>query len=518
MKALFLFLVLALSGAHSTIDFETAVMRITGAAAVEELDESVMERFRALAVRPVDLNGAGRSRLLATGLFTQFQVASLLDYMEMTGDVLSFTELALVDGFPADFVEALRLFVTLESRDAPGRRHGNKVHGNLMLRGAVREQEGLAGTYGIKAKVEYADRFELNWGSRTTYADGTFGVGTVSAAYYGRRKLGKVVLGHFGARFGQGLTQWSGFSLQPYGSVSSLRRSGTGFAATSSFSPELCGIAADFDLGRWNLGAAYSVTGKLPIANVNYIGKTFTAGLVATSKAAGAHWQVGIPNASIYGEVAWNDGLQGVAGVMWVPAYGSKIGAVGRYVGGAPELIAGASLKGFDAVAAISSKQMRATAKYAPSFTMGPVSFTPALRLAARKTEAWRLEGRGELQLDLAGWMLRSRLDVVHSTATAWLVNAEAARTEGAFKSYLRWTLFKIENWPDRIYVYERDAPGSFNVPAYYGKGFALALAGSWKPSGHHTIYYRVSYVAYPWNTTEKPSKLEVKLQYNLSL
>ena len=159
MKALFLFLVLALSGAHSTIDFETAVMRITGAAAVEELDESVMERFRALAVRPVDLNGAGRSRLLATGLFTQFQVASLLDYMEMTGDVLSFTELALVDGFPADFVEALRLFVTLESRDAPGRRHGNKVHGNLMLRGAVREQEGLAGTYGIKAKVEYANHY-----------------------------------------------------------------------------------------------------------------------------------------------------------------------------------------------------------------------------------------------------------------------------------------------------------------------------------------------------------------------
>ncbi|MBR4826364.1 MAG: hypothetical protein IKZ91_00575 [Bacteroidales bacterium] len=498
--------------------FESAVLRITGAGSVEELDESTMERFRALSLHPLDLNSAGRSRLLASGLFNAFQVASFLDYRQRAGDVLSFTELSLVDGFPADFTDALRLFVRLESRDAPGKRRGDRLKADLMIRGSMKEQDGGSFAYGGKARLSYADRVELNWASRTTYSDGELGIGTVSAAYYGRRALGKVVLGHFGARFGQGLTQWSGFSMQPYGSVSALRRSGTGFASTASFSPELCGIAADFDLGRWNIGAAYSIIGKLPIANASYTGKTFTAGITASGRAAGAYWQLGIPSMSIYGELAWNDGLQALAGLMWVPAYGCKTAAVVRYTGGVPELIAGAGLKGFDAVAAISTKQFRAMAKYAPELTAGPLTITPALRLAARRTDSWRLEGRGELQLDLSGWMLRSRLDVVHSTGLAWLVNAEAGRSEGPLKAWFRWTLFKIENWPDRIYVYERDAPGSFNVPAYYGKGFALSATASWKPSRHHGFHCRVSYTSYPWNTIEKPSKLEVKLQYQLSL
>ena len=514
MKTLLLFLAFFCA----VPDFESAVLRLSGASSVEDLDESILERYRALALRPLNLNTAGCSRLLASGMFTPYQVASLMDYRQRTGDVLSFTELALVDGFPSDFVEALKHFVTLESQSPPGQRPRNRFGADVMIRGAVKEQDGPAFSYGSKVKLTYGDRAELNWGSRTTYSDGHFGIGTISAAYYGKGALGKVVLGHFGARFGQGLTQWSGFSLQPYGSVASLRRSGTGFAATSSFIPELCGVAADFDLGRWNLGAAYSVTGMLPIVSASYIGRTFTAGLTATGKAVGAHWQVGIPNASVYGEVAWSSGPQAVAGVMWVPSYGSKIGAVARYVDGVPEFIAGAGLKGFDAVAAISPKQFRAMAKYAPELHAGPFTVTPSLRLAARHTGSWRLEGRGEAGLALGGWQLRSRLDLVYGSALAWLVNAEAGHTSHPLKAYLRWTLFKIENWSDRIYVYERDAPGSFNVPAYYGKGYALSAVTSWKPSRKHSFNCRISYVAYPWTTEEKPSKLEVKLQYQLSL
>ncbi|MBO4566997.1 MAG: hypothetical protein J5695_07200 [Bacteroidales bacterium] len=514
MKTLFLILAI-LSAAPG---FESAVLRLTGASVMEDLDESVIERYRALALRPLNLNSAGRSRLLSSGLLTPFQAASLLDYRQRTGDVLSFAELALVDGFPADFVEALRQFVTLDSTAPPGQRPRNRLGADIMVRGSAREQDGWAYTYGSKVKLSYGDRAELNWGSRTTYSDQEFRLGTVSAAYYGRGVLGKVVLGHFGARFGQGLTQWSGFSMQPYGSVASLRRSGTGFAATSSFSPELCGLAADFDLGRWNIGAGYSVTGRLPVANVSYIGRTFTAGITATDKAVGVNWQVGIPNASIYGEAAWNNGPQAVAGLMWVPFYGSKVGAVARYISGTPEFIAGASLKAFDSVVAVSTRQFRATAKYAPEFTAGPFTITPSLRLAARHTDAWRLEGRGEAGLALGGWVLRSRLDIVHATALAWLVNAEAGHTAGPLKAYLRWTLFKVENWPDRIYVYERDAPGSFNVPAYYGKGYALSLVSSYKPSRKHGFYCRISYISYPWMTEFKPSKFEVKLQYQLSL
>ena len=37
------------------------------------------------------------------------------------------------------------------------------------------------------------------------------------------------------------------------------------------------------------------------------------------------------------------------------------------------------------------------------------------------------------------------------------------------------------DNWNDRIYCYERDAPGSFNIPAYYGRGWAASLVGRLK-------------------------------------
>lgn len=498
--------------------FESSVLRITGAGSMEELDESVLERFRSLALHPVDINAAGRSRLLSCGLFTAFQTASLLDYRQRTGDILSLVELSLVDGFPPDFVEAVSPFIRIESQGPPGKRRSRRLRTDIMLRGSARAAGDTLMAYGGKVKLSLGETAELFWGTRTTYSDGTLRPGTVSAAVYGRRHLGKIVLGHFNARFGQGLALWSGFSLQPYGSVSSLRRSGTGFSSTSSFSPELCGAAADFDLGRWNVGAAYSFTGHLPVATVSYVGNTFAAGATVTSNAVSADWRIGLPNVSVFGEVAWKEHLQAVAGVMWMPAYGSKITALARYVDGIPEIIAGAGTSSLESVAAYSPRQFRAMARYSPSFAAGPVAVTPSLRLACRHTDSWRTEGRGELGLSMAGWMLHSRLDIVRCEGTSWLVNAEAGREGKKLKAYFRWTLFKVENWADRIYVYERDAPGSFNVPAYYGKGYALAFAASWKPVRQHSFHLRVSYIEYPWMTIDKPSKLEVKVQYQLSL
>lgn len=156
--------------------------------------------------------------------------------------------------------------------------------------------------------------------------------------------------------------------------------------------------------------------------------------------------------------------------------------------------------------------------KYAPEFHLGGLSFTPSVRFAARKTDLLRLEGRGELKFSVDKFKLNSRLDVEHCKAISWLANAEAGYDSGAFKLWLRGTLFCIDNWDDRIYVYERDAPGNFNVPAYYGRGWNASLTGGWKPSRKHAIYIRLSYVEYPWMTVDKPSKAEVKLQYMLSL
>ena len=519
MKLLILFAAVLFPALPIT-DFDTAVLTVTGASCMEDLDESLLDRLRSYAEHPIDLNSCGRSKLLSCGLMNAFQVASLLEYRQQTGDILSYAELSLIDGFPEEYVAALRHFTVLTLSDRPPGQREGRAHHDLMLRGAVKTNEGSRSqtAWGAKYRFTAGNRAEFFWGSRTTYSDGTVRPGTFSAALYGRKYLGKVVLGHFAARFGQGLAQWSGFSMSPYSGVGCLSRSGTGFSATGSMTPDLCGAAADFSLGRWTAGCGYSIKERLPIANLTYTLRSFTAGFTATSKAVSADWRIGIPNASVYGELAWKKGIQALCGVMWIPVYGTKVAAVCRYINGAPEVLAGIGAPGLDAIAAWSASQARAMVKYAPALPVGQFKLTPSLRLAAKHKDTWRLEGRGEMQLERQGWMLHSRLDIVHCSGTSWLVNAEAGRSEGKLRAWARWTLFKVEDWDDRIYVYERDAPGNFNVPAYYGKGWSLSAYLAFKPVRRHSFYTRVSYITYPWMTEPKPSRFEVKLQYGLSL
>ena len=52
----------------------------------------------------------------------------------------------------------------------------------------------------------------------------------------------------------------------------------------------------------------------------------------------------------------------------------------------------------------------------------------------------------------------------------------------GKLRCSLRLTLFWTEDWTSRVYCYEGDVPGSFSVPAYYGKGTGLYALLTYKP------------------------------------
>lgn len=75
-------------------------------------------------------------------------------------------------------------------------------------------------------------------------------------------------------------------------------------------------------------------------------------------------------------------------------------------------------------------------------------------------------------------------------------------------KAFARFTLFRIDNWDDRIYVYERDAPGNFSSTAYYGRGLGASLY----------LKYRSAYLVFrllrhPWSDPSK-SETGLSLQY----
>ena len=69
-----------------------AFMVLTGAMTAEEAGEEDLERLEALRSRPLKINLASRSRLAGSGLFTQYQIESIIDYRNRNGDILSCSE------------------------------------------------------------------------------------------------------------------------------------------------------------------------------------------------------------------------------------------------------------------------------------------------------------------------------------------------------------------------------------------------------------------------------------------
>ena len=232
------------------MDIVNAILILSGASSAEDLSESEMERYSHYAEHPLRINIVSRSRMLSSGLLSAYQVTSLEDYRSRSGDILSVTELGLVDGFNPGMAEALGVFVSFESARPPGAREDRRVNQTLMVRSGIREKDGRAASIGVKYHIGAGERAEFFWSSRNTYSSPAFPAGTFSAALYGKGG-GELILGDFNARFGQGLVLWSGFSMGGFPTESAFRRNGTGFSPTGSFTPAMRGMAAVLDKGRW---------------------------------------------------------------------------------------------------------------------------------------------------------------------------------------------------------------------------------------------------------------------------
>jgi hypothetical protein len=127
-----------------------------------------------------------------------------------------------------------------------------------------------------------------------------------------------------------------------------------------------------------------------------------------------------------------------------------------------------------------------------------------------------RLDLRGMLTATFGPWILAGRYDAVLGRRPAWNWDLEAGGKTGPSAGSARGGLFKVDDWDDRIYVYERDAPGSFTVPARYGRGWDAALYAAWRPARRHCFWLRLETVRYPapWALTPKDGRLELRLQY----
>lgn len=572
-----------------------SILYITGADSEEELEEEEIERFYHLSTHPLSINKASRSRMLSSGLLTPYQVATILDYRQRKGEILSILELSVVHGFGKDVADALAPFIIFENSGSPAHTKGEGKHDvseELTTKASVRfnGSDGSASTKISEAMkyhidVDQAWEFNLGLNNGTELKNEKWknaGLGhSISLSYCSpwrgsKFSLNRIVVGDYNLRFGQGLAMWSGMGLSGLSNVTSFSRNPTGLNPYRSYSSAILdfsgkgygqgetaqrGVACEIGFGRFALTASASLQqhsrsgefvtdfGLLPSLNLSYYGRNHQESVTAylstgfdghpeDAKLA-ADFRVGIDGVDVFGESAldllsvkdmsravaflvgtrfkagerttlaallryypdgYSAGLSGAARTSsrCTDEHGASLAArfkSGEYRGSQLAHLLDLSVDG----AWYPSKehlQIKALANYTWSITE---TWTLAARLQYRHRN-YDQRNRVELRLDGGwkndSWLAKVRLHGVLGNALGGVFYAEGAYTglrRPELALYLRAGAYHTEGWADRIYVYERDAPGNFNVPALYGDGWWISFYSSLKLSRLMKLGLRLS-------------------------
>jgi len=528
-------------------DVYEKILLICGASSIEELSQEELEQFESLMSKPLRINMVKLESLVSSSLFTYYQAIALNDYINKEGDVLSLTELALVDGFDKEYVSALEPFISFESRSLPGYAsiRKSRVDGEIQGKTSVAVKEGerglSSGTY-MKGRIGSDGRWEIKASYKTTLEERTW---SASAQLSAKRILDKLIVGDFNAKIGQGVLVWTGSSLSGFSTASSFDRHPSGISQAWTISPDrvLRGIASQVSLNRIHLSGWLTIDGTA-CAAIGYYGRN---GQVGASVLSGGHCSADFRCSpgkwDIYGEfVLYAKKIPAFYfGTSYNPAYQVRLSlSVRNYpsdynplFGAAPRSSTKTSDErgvaiGLDAkslsvtldTAYHPSKgqyQIKNLAKYQLEINEG-LSFGIRAVTRYRPADTYPLKFDTRLEMKSLfgpGLCLNTLAQYVRNEQSAWLVYLEpgfvSEKAGKAFSTYFRTALFCVDSWNDRIYVYEKDIPGAFSVPAYYGRGYSLSWVGGYK-TRHFSLSFRASMISYPFMKENKPGKAELKL------
>ena len=599
MRRIVIILLLVLSAIASKAQSLTEIdmiMKFEGVSDPEDLDPYDVERLEGLLKRPLRINHASLSKLKEDGILTHYQAVSLLDYRLRHGDVLSYGELAAVDGFGTAFVERIAPFISLESNSLPAMTASSiKAGHEIALRSAMKTVLGTEGkdspaySYAVKYSLSDAGPFAAGVALAKSYDSGEIKPESVCGhiRYDLKRGQGKVIAGDFNARFGQGLALWNGMSVGSLSSPSTFLKRSSGLSPSSSYTGAyaLRGAAAEFTSRRYRLSSLIAFEKAkdgmcfLPAANLSYfcrygqLGLTHYAefaseagGMMIPDMKTSADFAICISGVDVFAECAydWASGSCAVlAGTVFPAGEDFRMAAMIRFfpsgysplrsaaarsttkctnehsvsLSGEASLGEWVSLKGKEG---FGSSVRRTTCTFSLDAACFPepkegtdlrdiqlkvntewtLMLTETSRLkfkASERIRTWGKPFRTEVRSDIAymsdPWNATLRINAVLSDGVGFLSYLEGGYKTTKMAFYIRQGAFFIDSWDDRIYSYERDAPGSFNVPAYYGRGVWTSFNASLRFSRWGKMYARLGFLAYPFMEKKKPGKAELKLQ-----
>ena len=487
---------------HAQDDILRAALYLSGAHSEEEIDQDWIQRLEGM--NRVRVN----SNRLRPGLLTDYQIATLADYRAAHGDILSWEELVLVDGFGREAVEALKPFLSLESRRLPGSADTVRVRADALVRTTLKN-------VGTKAKVTGE-----NW-----RIAGAWRAGDWTANAEADTRWGRLVLGDFNVRYGEGLAQWSGFSMESLSTVDAFIRRSTGISPVWSYTSSDVHRGAAYEYGgsHWR-ASAWGTLARVFGAHASYLGRWGEAGgtLAWTPEqgvSASLEGRINLRGVDCTSEVAYRGkSAGGKASARLKLGENGKLATQLRVI---PSRFSGKK-NGEYALAAgyqLQSGRWKALAgktgfgssvpSYKLSITLDaallPIGGVDPRRLQIRAYGTWdwqmasawalsfrlteryrnyenpRTALRADVKFAHGPWLSVLRGEAVHCDAWGFLSYLEGGFKNETLSAYFRFNAFHIPQWEDRIYCYERDAPGTFSVPAYSGTGLAASLVAGYR-------------------------------------
>ena len=512
----------AFQAAAQTDEAVRAAQYLTGADSPEELDDRLLDELESYRNHPLPLNRASRARMLESGLLTPYQIAALDEYRSQSGDVLSFAELERVDGFGKEAVAALRPFLSLESDRLPG----EAVHDTLLVKHSALFRATLK---------DVGAKYRLTVGRAEAAGAWRSGNGTFYGLY--RLSQGKILIGDYNVRYGQGLAFWSAFQLSGRTTLEAFVKKANGITPSWSFngSGTSRGLAWDYTGRHLQLALFGTLDGNVG-AHAGWLGRHGQAGVTVTPKRISLDGRAGIRGVDLFGEAAWNwRTFAGVAGSLfpmgehWKGALQLRTipSAYSAKKNGEYGAAAGVSFLS-DARTFKSSLTVDAALLPRPATDTGRRQVASTGLLSWNAGERWLLESRlvyryrnyeddrADVRVDATWtrevWTIKGRLNGVHDGGFGLLGYLEGGWKPPGGTGWIRFTAFSTSGWQSRIYSYERDAPGNFTVPALYGTGCSVMVLAQWKRRFRKTnvkLYLRGSY---RWQK-EKPGVAGLKVQ-----
>lgn len=509
--------------------------------------EELVAYCEQLMESPLDINGATEGELAAFPLLSPFQVASILEYREQYGEILSRGELELVDGFNRERVERLLPFITFGEEPSLHPAAQDKISHRLVLRSSGKFAKGSPwGQYG-KYRFKMGEKLQVGSTLSSKGVSAHLKVGGIPIG--GELSIKSGVVGDYTVRMGQGLLVWNSFSLSGAGDPSSILKMGGGVVPYTASSPEdaFRGVGI-------SLGYADRAEGSL------FFSEQGDRAIGGSAGFRGERWRVGV-NAIAWGENVWSGGVS--VDALW------SVGRFRLFSEGAVDFDGdGALLCGvvapvngsFECSALFRWYSPEYTMKYAGGFSsissckdqvgtffnmlwnplpgvvwrgVADVVYYPAPRWGV-KGPSFEVESSGELEWSRGDHkvMLRGRYryygyegrhqkgvrlhygykptsgiygafrcEVVWnniykgtlSPGVACYAECGYLSMGGKWEGVVRATVYHIDEWDNRIYFYERDLPQSFSVPALYRRGWDMYGYIKYAPLSRVGLYLKAS-------------------------